>query len=97
VGEVNRGQRENALQEIVRMLGIFESEVCEAGTNEVVQLHLSPDGSGEVMFGSIHVKSTMYRFTTLAELKAFLAAKCPERMRLLATQAYRSRFDLAVE
>ena len=97
MSEINRGQRENALQETVRLLGTFESDVCEPGTNEVVQLVLNPGGSGRIEFGSIHVKSTLFKFDTLVELKAFLMAKAPERMRLLATHAYRSRFDLTGE
>lgn len=88
MANINRGQRENALQEVLRLTKAFEREMCPEGSGKVVKLSLEPDGSGAIEYGDEFCRGPVFEFESSSKLKEFLMVGMPERLLILAQVAY---------
>jgi hypothetical protein len=92
--ETRRGQRDNALQEILRLTKKFEEEMCEEGSGKRLVLSMSPDGGGALVLNTGCIRVPLFQFQQPGELKKFLLMTAVEKIVSLASVAW--HFDYSM-
>lgn len=74
---------ENVLDKVVRLLKEFNDRNVAEGADAEVELHLSPNGAGQLVYFSqdSDEESVIYNFSTIAELIHFLQMSPIDQMR----------------